>query len=71
MAKQATKLDRLNALLKEHATELELPAFRSSVGTSGSNLDWLRSRLARRSDIPAELTALLNTEWKVLLGPAE
>ncbi len=64
MAFAETRLDRLNALLK--ATDFGLPAFRTNVSASGSNLAWLRKTLGRRNDVSAELLQLLSFDTAAL-----
>lgn len=56
--KQTPKLDRLNELLKLECRAMNLPAYRSEVPRSGSNLAWLK-KVTVKENISDELRALL------------
>lgn len=56
--KHATKLDRLNELLKQECKGMNLPTYRMDVPRSGSNLAWLKKVLAKEA-LSEELHALL------------
>ncbi len=64
-----TRLAHLNSLLAKDAAKLNLPAFRASVGSSGSNQDWLRKAMKKHPECSAEIKDLLDVPFKDLLKP--
>lgn len=60
-----TKLDRLNALLKN--PDLGLPSFRQEVTPSFANLHWLKNKLPNNPRCSDELKTLLSLDPKTLL----
>lgn len=62
-----TKLQHLNNLLAKNASELKLPAFRSHVGASGANQEWLAKAIKRHPGVNPEIEKLIELPFKQLL----
>lgn len=67
MNTKMTKLARLNQLLEQNAEALNLQPYRSQVGASGANQDWLRKALKRHPEVDPEIVSLLSLPFKELL----
>ncbi|WOL24398.1 hypothetical protein fHeYen902_052c [Yersinia phage fHe-Yen9-02] len=63
-------LIELNALLNSHKNKLDLPEFRSEVGASGSNLQWLNKNLKKNPNVPARIRELLSKPISELTKPS-
>ena len=55
-----TRLERLNEQLAKYGDLLSIPDFRRHVSPAGSNLNWLKSRIATVQACPAELRELID-----------